>query len=196
VDNVEPEIARRNWPVAWSAIWVGTLAVIVVGLLIGLLGLAVGAHEVSRFVNWKNVRLSTILFEVCGAFFSFVVGGWVASRIAGFRQAEHAMLHGAIVWALGLSLLLGLGSVGGTTHFGGWYAGFGGTPPWAGAVPSAEGTAAAALRNTAVAGLIAALLGLVGAVLGGWMASGEPMTLTYYRRRTLERGETFSRRAA
>jgi hypothetical protein len=26
------------------------------------------------------------------------------------------------------------------------------------------------------------LLGLVGAVIGGWMASGEPMTFTYYRK--------------
>ena len=30
----------------------------------------------------------------------------------------------------------------------------------------------------------ALLLGLVGSVIGGWMASGEPMTLTHYRHRT------------
>jgi hypothetical protein len=40
------------------------------------------------------------------------------------------------------------------------------------------------VRNTALANLTALLLGLVGGVLGGWMASGEPMTWTYYRRRT------------
>jgi hypothetical protein len=27
------------------------------------------------------------------------------------------------------------------------------------------------------------LLGLIGSVIGGWMASGEPMTFTHYRRR-------------
>jgi len=32
--------------------------------------------------------------------------------------------------------------------------------------------------------VVAMLLGLVGSVLGGWLACGEPMSLTYYRRRT------------
>jgi hypothetical protein len=27
------------------------------------------------------------------------------------------------------------------------------------------------------------LVGLIGSVIGGWMASGEPMTLTHYRTR-------------
>jgi hypothetical protein len=192
---MEMQATSKSWPVAWSAIWVGALAAIAVGLLIGLLGLAVGAHEVSRFVDWKNVRLITAIFEVGGAFFSFVVGGWAASRIVGFRQAEPAMLHGAIVWMLGLSLLLALGALGATSHFGGWYAGLGGTPPWTVTVPSSQ-NAAAAVRNTAVASLIASLLGLVGAVIGGWMASGEPMTITHYRRRTLASDEPLSRRAA
>jgi hypothetical protein len=31
--------------------------------------------------------------------------------------------------------------------------------------------------------VVALLLGLVGSALGGWMASGEPMSMTYYRRR-------------
>jgi hypothetical protein len=42
---------------------------------------------------------------------------------------------------------------------------------------------AAAVRNGALAAVLGLLLGLVGAVLGGWMASGEPMQVTYYRRR-------------
>jgi hypothetical protein len=37
------------------------------------------------------------------------------------------------------------------------------------------------LRNDALATVAALLIGLVGAVLGGWMASGEPMSLTHYR---------------
>jgi hypothetical protein len=42
---------------------------------------------------------------------------------------------------------------------------------------------AGAMRNDALATTAALLIGLVGAVLGGWMASGEPMTLTHYRTR-------------
>jgi hypothetical protein len=40
-----------------------------------------------------------------------------------------------------------------------------------------------ATRNAALGAVTALLLGLVGSVIGGWMASGEPMTLTYYRTR-------------
>jgi hypothetical protein len=40
-----------------------------------------------------------------------------------------------------------------------------------------------AARNAALGAVTALLLGLVGSVIGGWMASGEPMSLTYYRSR-------------
>jgi len=39
-------------------------------------------------------------------------------------------------------------------------------------------------RNTALTAVTALLLGLVGSVVGGWLASGEPMTLTRDRNRT------------
>src|SRR5262249_39387791 len=40
-----------------------------------------------------------------------------------------------------------------------------------------------ATRNSALGAVTALLLGLVGSVIGGWIASGEPMTFTYYRTR-------------
>jgi hypothetical protein len=36
-------------------------------------------------------------------------------------------------------------------------------------------------RNTALGAITALLLGLIGSLIGGWMASGEPMSLTYRR---------------
>jgi hypothetical protein len=171
----------RAWPVAWSAVWVGALAALAVSLLIGLIGFAVGAHEASRLVRWSNVKFITLVFNVAGAFFAFVVGGWAAVRIAGIRRSEPAILHGSIVWALTLPMLLVLAALG--AQFGGWYVGLTGMPAWATAVPPVDPALAAAMRNTAVAAVAALLLGLVGAVLGAWMASGEPMTFTHYRRR-------------
>jgi hypothetical protein len=174
------------WPVAWSAIWVGTLTALAVGLIIGLIGFALGAHEAARYVDWKKVRLVTLVFSIAGAFFSFVAGGWTAARIAGIRRSEPAMLHGAIAWLVAIPLLLVLASVGGTAHFGSWYAGLAGTPAWVAAAPaSADPEVAVALRNNAVATAISLLVGLIGAVIGGWMASGEPMTFTHYRKRHL-----------
>jgi hypothetical protein len=171
------------WPVTWSAVWVGALTALAVGLIIGLLGYALGANEVARYVDWKKVRLVTLVFSIGGAFFAFVAGGWTAGRIGGIRRSEPAMLHGAIVWLLALPLLLVLAALGGAGHFGGWYAGLSGTPSWVAAAPSPDPDLATATRNNAVATTIALLLGLIGGVIGGWMASGEPMTFTHHRKR-------------
>jgi hypothetical protein len=172
-----------RWPVAWSAIWVGALTALAVGLIIGLLGFALGAHEVSRTVDWGKLRLIGLLFSVGGAFFAFVAGGWVAARIAGIRRSEPAMLHGSIVWLVAIPLLLLLAALGALAQFGGWYGGLAGTPSWAAAAASTDPDIAEATRNNALATAVALLLGLVGSVIGGWMASGEPMTFTHYRTR-------------
>ena len=173
-----------RWPIAWSAVWVGVLTGFAVGLLIGLLGFAFGAHESSRYVDWKEFRLITLIFSVAGAFFAGVAGGWTAARIAGFRRSEPAMLHGGIVWLVTLPLLLVLAALGGSVYLGSWYGGLSGLPAWAaGAVMTPE--IAEAMRNNAVATVLALLLGLVGSAIGGWMASGEPMTFTHHRTRIL-----------
>jgi hypothetical protein len=181
------ETTWRAWPV-WSAVFVGALSAIAVGLLIGLIGFAVGAHQLTgpRTMEWKNVKLMTTAFNIGGAFFAFVVGGWVAARIAGLRRAEPAMLHGAVTWLVTVPILLLFAAYGAAGHFGGWYVGLAGTPVWSStALPPVTPEAAAAMRNSAMAAVIALLLGVVGSVLGGWMASGEPMSWTYYRRREL-----------
>jgi len=171
-----------RWPVAWSAIWVGALTALAVGLIIGLLGFAFGANEVANTVDWEKLRLISAIFAVGGAFFAFVAGGWTAGRIAGIRRSEPAMLHGAIVWLVTLPLLLALAAVGIAGHWGGWYGGLGSMVPLTpGAAPDPD--LAEATRNNALATAVALLLGLIGSVIGGWMASGEPMTFTHYRRR-------------
>jgi hypothetical protein len=42
------ESGLRPWPVSWSAIWIGALSALALGLIIGLVGFAIGAHEVTR----------------------------------------------------------------------------------------------------------------------------------------------------
>jgi hypothetical protein len=171
-----------RWPIAWSAVWVGALTALAVGLIIGLLGFALGANEVSRYVDWKKIRLIGAIFAIGGAFFAAVAGGWTAARIAGIRRSEPAMLHGAISWLVTLPLLLALAALGIAGHWGGWYGGLAGMAPFTpGAAPDPD--LAEATRNNALATAVALLLGLVGSVIGGWMASGEPMTFTHYRKR-------------
>jgi hypothetical protein len=172
-----------SWPVNWSAIWIGALAALAVSLIFGLIGIAVGAYEEIHIVSWHKFHVIALVLSVCGAFFAFVVGGWTAGKILGGRHAESAMLHGAIAWLLTVPMLLMLASLG-AAYFGVWYQGLASTPVWvAPAVVADPQTAAIVARNGALAALTALLLGLVGSVLGGWMASGEPMTFTYYRTR-------------
>ena len=170
------------WPVAWSAVWIGALTAVAVALLIGLIGFAVGAHEAAQVADWKKIRFLSLIFNVAGAFVAFVAGGWVAARLSGWKRAEPAMLHGAIAWLLTVPFLLVLGMVGGTARFGAWYGALAWAPTWVASIPT-DPQIALIVRNASLATLAALLLGVVGAVLGGWMASGEPMTLTYYRQR-------------
>jgi hypothetical protein len=163
----------------------------------------------------KSLGIGALIFNVCAAFFSFVIGGWVAGEIAGILRSEPAMLHGAIVWLVAVPLLVAAAALGAANFLGGWYAGLAGTPSWApstapfvrpeppGAPASADELAAyraqqtkytenlrqwnedtpRATRNAALGAITALLIGLIGSVIGGWLASGEPMTFTYYRTR-------------
>src|SRR6202034_4090753 len=78
-----------------------------------------------RVVDMKKLGLWTLIFSVCGAFFSSVVGGWVAAKIAGILHSEPAIIHGAIVWLVTVPLLVVVAVLGASSLFGGWYAGLG-----------------------------------------------------------------------
>jgi len=208
-----------HWPVHWSAIWVGTLAAVAMVVIFGLIGVAIGAHALApehRVVDLKRVTVGTLAFSIFSAFLAFVIGGWIAAKVAGILRSEPAMLHGAIVWLVSVPVLVLLASLGAGGYLGGWNAGLAGAPAWAPSVPApfdrpeplansatdpdrAQYKAQLAeyqaqvkqwkedspkvVRNSALGALSALLLGLMGSVVGGWMASGEPMTLTYHRTR-------------
>jgi len=176
-------IATRAWPVNWSAIWVGALSALAIGLVFGLIGTALGAHQVGKkVVSLHDMTFWGLVFSVAGAFFSFVAGGWIASSVAGLRRSEDATLHGAIAWLVAQPMFLVLGALGAASFFGTWYSGLAGTPVWAStASVTADPNAAMVARNSAIGVVTAMLIGLIGSCIGGWWASGEPMSLTYRR---------------
>ena len=102
------------WPVYWDAVWVGALAAIVAAVLFGLIGTALGAHKAGaegRITTWSGVGLGGLVFAVFASFLAFVIGGWVAARVAGITRAEPAMLHGAIAFLVATVGLLALASL-------------------------------------------------------------------------------------
>lgn len=168
------------WNVNWSGVIAGALAALACALITGLAAIAVGAQIVGHgdhVVSWNKVHFGGIVCAVLGAFFSFVVGGWVAGKITGYIRPESTMLHAALAWLVAVPLILFFASIGAGGYFGGWYGGLTGSPFWvttATALPPAD--AAVIVRNNALGALTSLLLGLIGSVLGGWLASGHSMS--------------------
>ena len=125
------EARHERWAhchVNWTAVWIGALATFSMVVLFGLVGLALGAHLLGpehRIVDVKKLGLWTLIFSVCGAFFSSVIGGWAAAKIAGILHSEPAMLHGAFVWRVTVPVLVGCAGFGASSLYGGWYGGLG-----------------------------------------------------------------------
>ena len=189
------EYQWQAWPVAWSGVWVGALSALAVALIIGLIGYAVGAHEVAspRPTDAQKLRIIAVAFNIAGAFFAFVIAGWVAVTISGIQRAEPAMVHGAITWALGVAMLVTLAALGAGTYFGTWYGGLAAPAAMRGMAVPADPEVARIMRNAAFGTVMGLLVGLMGGVLGAWLASGEPMSIAYYRRRWADRYDTVRR---
>lgn len=106
------EAQHERWAhchVNWTAVLIGALATFCMVLLFGLVGTALGTYLVGSehgIVDLKKMGLWTLIFSVCGAFFSSVIGGWIAAKIAGILHAEPAMLHGAFAWLVMVPILV------------------------------------------------------------------------------------------
>jgi hypothetical protein len=112
MDTVRREVDERSvglyqqrwvaWPVAWSAVWVGALAALAAALVIGLIGLALGAHELvppRRVVRVRDFGLGAAVFSVVGALLASELGaGWPArspAYVARNRPCSMALSFGS-----------------------------------------------------------------------------------------------------
>jgi hypothetical protein len=182
----------RPWGLSWPSVLIGAMTAVVAVALFGFTGTAIGAHMAGnegRITSWNGVGPGAVAFAVFAAFLAFVIGGWVAARIAGWSDAQNAALHGALVWVVGMFLILALSSFG-AAFLSGWYTGIAPAPIAPPATPgqALDPNAAIAARNGALAAVTAMLIGLMGAVIGGWMASNEPMTFRGMPRVRIETG--------
>lgn len=121
------------WPVNWSGVATGALGSIAGVVILGLIGVAVGAHLTgpeNRVVDLHEVTLVTLAYSVFSAFLACAAGGWIAARVAGAYQNETAMLHGAIRWLVAVPLLITLASLGAGSYMGGWHGSLAGQPAW------------------------------------------------------------------
>ena len=116
----------RHWPINWSAVFAGSLAALAVAVIAGLASVAAGAQMVGHgesVTNWHRVQVGGLIWAVCSAFFSFVVGGWVAGKITGHTICEHSMLHAALAWCVAIPFFILITALGAGSYLGGWYSG-------------------------------------------------------------------------
>ena len=203
----------KHWPVNWTAVIVGALAALAVSMIVALCGTALGAYHLMpehRLVDLRKAGFWVMAVGVFGSFFAFVLGGWIAGKIAGILHSEPAMLHGAIVWLTAVPMLALFTALGSSGYSGTWYGGLSNRdfrevpivrpeplPPAASDLQRATFDADWAqyrrqvaawnadtprvVKTSALCAVSALLIGLLGSVIGGWMSSGEPMSVRYRR---------------
>jgi len=107
------DIARSDL-ISWSSILAGVLSAFGLFVLLSGVGLAAGLEADSpKFGKEVGLILSGLFMVV-----AFLAGGFIAAWTADVDEPESAIMHGFLVWALFVVLLIGLVAMGVGTALG------------------------------------------------------------------------------
>jgi hypothetical protein len=186
----------------WGPIFGGLLTALTTMFLLSLLGGGIGLTQFNAAtaaaqggVPGDAARNSAIWAGISGIL-SFLLGGYIAARLAHLLDRPWGAWHGALVFMLALPIALwlagqGLGALLGTVGnvASGLNVGAGqaagaaqNAAAQAQANPTAVGQTAEALRNTMWGALVGSLLGLGASALGGWLGAHHLLSLGGERR--------------
>lgn len=144
-------IGGINWPAAFTGWAIAFLSGLILSAITGAVLTALGTTTPITGLGIAGGIVGLIVW-----FIAFLIGGWTASRIAGFN----GLLQGFMVWIIGLVfivLLLILAAV-----LGPGVALIGGI-----SIPAVGNLAAA----VGIGSVILLIVELIGALLGGWLAT-------------------------
>ena len=166
--DVEVVVAGPRAIISWSSIAAGALIALAVLVLLSVVALAAGL-ELAPVGEGGEPRFGTAVASILTGIFiviAFGAGGLTAVWAAGLVEPGPAILHGFLVWALALLLMLalvamGLGGLGATSTFLG--AGF-------------EPETVEEFEDAGWATVLALALGAGAAVLGGVLATREEIS--------------------
>jgi hypothetical protein len=102
------DVARSDL-ISWSSITAGVLSAFGLFVLLSVLGVAAGLEVADD--GTSKFRLGAQIASVITGLFvvlAFLVGGFIAAWTADVDEPESAVLHGFLVWALFVVLLLAL----------------------------------------------------------------------------------------
>jgi len=122
-ETAPPEIIRETTVAAvtvgpqlsWGSVWAGVLTAFGLMFLLSLLALAAGMAAIEFNGDPAvDVPVDLVAMVVTGIFLglAFFVGGFVASWAANLTEEGPAIMHGFLVWALSIVLLLVFAALG------------------------------------------------------------------------------------
>jgi len=108
--TLEPSIERRQnisaplRRVSWGAIFAGAAIATAIMVLLGLLGIAIGA-TISDPISGdtpsaKAFGIGAGLWWIVSGILALLAGGWASARMAGLRRKGEGPLHGLVTWAV------------------------------------------------------------------------------------------------
>ena len=114
--TLEPTIERRQTNsaplrrVSWGAIFAGAAIATAIMVLLGLLGVAIGA-TISDPISGdtpsaKAFGIGAGLWWIVSGILALLAGGWASARLAGLRRKGEGPLHGLVTWAVTTTALV------------------------------------------------------------------------------------------
>lgn len=147
----------------WGSIWAGVLTAFGIFVLLSLIALAAGLDTAPFAEAPANVDIFASIVTGLFVVVAFFAGGFTAVWTAEVGAPERAILHGFLVWALFVVLLLVLVAAGLGSAFGSTTAVFGGD--------LTTGQTVEFFEKAAWGTVFALLLAMASAILGGLVAT-------------------------
>jgi hypothetical protein len=166
--NVPVVVVEPRAIISWSSILAGALIAVAVMFLLSVTALAAGL-EVAPLEDAGDPKLGAAASAILTGLFiviAFGAGGLTAVWAAGIVEPGPAILHGFLVWALALMLMLALVAFG--------LGGFGSSSTFLG--PAFKATSVDEFQTAAWATVLALALGAGSAVLGAVLATREEIS--------------------
>lgn len=89
--------------ISWSAIFAGTVVVLVVQLALSLLGLGIGASTIDPLAErnpLSGMGTGSGIWLLVTTLISLFIGGWVAGRVSGTHEKVEGSIHGFVAWGM------------------------------------------------------------------------------------------------
>lgn len=154
------DVARSDL-ISWSSIVAGVLSAFGLFVLFGAIGFAAGLESATTPYHLGGATVGSIIAGLLGIL-AFIVGGFIAAWTAEVDEPDTAIMHGFLVWALFVVLLVAMISLGAGSALGSIAGGL---------VSQADNVTPDAIKKAGWGTVFALALALVSSVLGALLAT-------------------------